>query len=78
MSSLELNSPLLRDTLGLGIFQESFGPEPGGQGEAAVREGAGLCHTSVTSTVGDQAPSCPASWVIGRGPGRGFSLCLAV
>lgn len=51
VSSLELNSPLLRDTLGLGICQGSFGTEPADQGEAAVREGAGLCPTSVTSTV---------------------------
>lgn len=44
-------SPLLRDTLGLGICQGSFGTESADQGEAAVREGAGLCPTSVTSTV---------------------------
>lgn len=41
VSALELNSPLLRDTLGLGICQGSFGAQPADQGEAAVREGAG-------------------------------------
>lgn len=79
MSSLGLNSPLLRDTLGLGIFQGPFGASPRVRGRLC--EGRGRVMSDQCDQCGVRSGSFlrhhMALGVMEGGPGRRFHNCLA-